>query len=81
MKNKINKNNESLTHVCGAWVEQRVCVGDKLQLSVEVGQQAARHSHVHLAIAFDFHPIHLRRHVQGSECGGDIYLQEVAGRR
>lgn len=60
-------------------MEQRVGVGDKLQLSVQVGQQAAGHSHVHLTVAFDFHPSHLGRHVQGSQSGTDVDLQQVTG--
>lgn len=66
---------DTLTCVCGARVEQCVCVGDKLQLSVQVRQEAAWQSHVHLAVTFDFHPICLRCHIQRSQRGSDIYLQ------
>lgn len=66
----------SLTCVYSTRVEKRVCVGDKLQLSVQVWQKAARQSHVHLAVTFDFHPIHLCCHVHRSQRGTDIYLQQ-----
>lgn len=69
-----SKSRRGLTRVGGAGVEQRVRVGDELQLSVQVGQQAAGHSHVHLAVTFDFHPVHLGRDVQGSQRGADVDL-------
>ena len=64
-----------LTCVSCARVEQRVCVGDKLQLSVQVEQDAARQGHVHLAVTFDFHAVYLRCHIQRSQRGSDVYLQ------
>lgn len=77
----MNKSREKLflarrlTCVCRAGVEQSVCVGDKLQLSVQVRQQDARQGHAHCAITFDFHPVHLCRHVQRSQCGSEVYLR------
>lgn len=65
-----------LTCVCSAGVKQCVCVGDKLQLSVQVRQEATRHSHVHLTIPFDFHPVYVCSHIQRSQGGSDVYLQQ-----
>lgn len=56
-------------------MEQRVCVGDKLQLSVQVWQEAARQRHVHLAVTFDFHHVYLRCNIQRPQRGTDVYLQ------
>ena len=64
-----------LTCVRCAGVKQRVCVGDKLQLSVQVRQEAAGQSHVHLAITFNSHPVYLCCHVQWPQRGSDVYLQ------
>lgn len=63
-----------LTCVRRAGVEQRVGVGDKLQLAVQVGQQAAGQTHVHLTVTFDSHPVHLRCHVQRPQSSSDVYL-------
>lgn len=76
-----SQSGRGLTRVGGAGVEQCVGVGDKLQLSVQVSEQAAGQRHVHLAVAFDLHAVHLGRHVQGSQRGADVDLQRVAGQR
>lgn len=65
-----------LTCVHCAGVEQCVCVGDKLQLSVQVQQDAAGQRHVHLTVTFDFHSIYLCCHIQRSQRGSDVYLQQ-----
>lgn len=65
-----------LTCVCSAGVKQCVCVGDKLQLSVQVRQEATRQNHVHLTITFDFHPVYVCCHIQRSQRGSDVYLQQ-----
>lgn len=70
-----------LTCVRRAGVEQRVGVCDKLQLSVQGGQEAAPQSHVHLSIASDLHPVHLGRHVQRPQRGSEVYLWRRGQRR
>lgn len=60
-------------------MEQRVRVGDELQLAVQVRQAAARQGHAHFTVAFDLHAVHLRRHVQRPQGGGDVYLWKRGG--
>lgn len=55
-----------LTCVCSAGVKQGVGVGDKLQLSIQVQQDTAWQSHVHLAITFDFYCVNICCHIQSS---------------
>lgn len=64
-----------LTHVRRARVEECVCVGDELQLSVQVGQAGTGKGHAHLTVASHLHSIHVRGHVQRPQSGGDVHLQ------
>lgn len=66
-----------LTCVRRARVEQCVCVGDELQLSVQVGQDAAGQSHVHLTVTFDLHAVDLSCHVQRPQSRTDVHLQQA----
>lgn len=63
-----------LTRVRCARVEQRVRVGDELQLPVQVLQAGARKAHAHFAVASHLHAVHVRGHVQRAQSGGDVYL-------
>lgn len=61
-------------------MEQRVGVGDKLQLSVQVGQARAGKGHARLPVASHLHAVHVRGHVQRPQSGGDVDLRvEVGG--
>lgn len=64
----------ALTRVGCARVEQRVGVGDELQLAVEAGQAGAGKAHAHLAVASHRHAVHVRGHVQRPQGGGEVYL-------
>lgn len=64
-----------LTRVRCARVEQRVRVGDELQLSVQVRQAGAGKGHEHLTVAPHLHAIHVGGHVERPQSGGDGHLQ------
>lgn len=64
-----------LTHVRRARVEERVRVGDELQLSVQVGQAGTGKGHAHLTVASHLHAVHVCGHVQRPQSGGDVHLR------
>lgn len=52
------------TCVSCAWVEKRVSICDKLELSIQTRQKAAVQCHVHLAITPDLYPLHFCCHIK-----------------
>lgn len=64
------------TCVCCVGMEDRVGVGDKLQLPVEVVQLGSGHSEMHFPLPFHLDPVHFSSYVQGAQSSCQIDLPE-----